>query len=325
MNEQDIYVNDPMPQDERDFVSMWAEESKADAGKQGQSLTFNDDADFPVEYEEETNQDDYDKDILERADVAQDEMLEEQAEAMENFSRSFDELPENLTLSIGGKELSKKQVQSIVQRSEELDGAYSHMVNLGRDLEANEQFLKERLVGVQTEADRQISVVQRKLADPYLTDADRGRLYQQLNNAQARKNVIEGEVNQYSRMVEANRAKEIESRYHLVDSRLSRSHSDWSEIKEDVGQYIVKSGMNLQDVARVLTPEFAEIAIKAMKYDRSIKKAVDTLKKPVVRQRATPTPAKRTTTPRQTDAVEAFKRGHAGDYEMSDVFDFLED
>ncbi|MBE1275099.1 hypothetical protein [Enterovibrio baiacu] len=253
--------------------------------------------------------------------------FEEGDEPEEPKANELDTLGVDDVVLIAGVELTKGELEKVVSRKNELTTAYEGLSGVARDLEANEEFLKERVVAVQTEADREIAAIKRKLQDPYISDAERGKFYMQLTNAETRRGIVEQEASAYTKRVQEFKAKELQERYNHMDHVMTSNHSDWKDIKEDIGKYLLNSGMPSQDAVKVLSPQFAEILVKAYKYDKTVKSSIASLNKQPEKQRATvAAPKKREKLTKQSsEALKNYAKGKASSRDMVDVFSFLED
>jgi len=322
----DLATPDLSDNDYDSFSAMWNEELNEEAPQENPDL-FGDDFLFEDE-EQQGRSDEYDRELSEHAKDVESRRQIDDLETNQNLASNFEELPDDLMFVSGGKEVSKATITNLIKMNEELKTAYDGMSGFSQDMEANDAFLKERSYAVTLEADKEIAALNRALSDPYLTNAERGELFTQRQQAEYRKSIVEREATAYTEQVSVAKVKQIEQRFSHMNTVMAQNHSDWNEIKEHVGSYIMSSGVPTKEFASVISPQMAEIVYKAYKYDKSIKDAsntLDSITKPT-QQRAKPANKKSGLgTPRVNDAKRRVESGNFSQDDLSDVFNFLED
>lgn len=247
------------------------------------------------------------------------------------LAEQFDTMPDNLVFNINGRTITKAELTQLSDAHNRINTAYSGLSNFSREMEAQDAYFREKAYAVQLEADRELAALYKQKDDPYITDAQLGQIYKDMQAAKRRKEIVDKEASAYTAQVAEREKALMMQRFTHMDTIMGQRHKDWGSTRASLGLYIQESGVPQQDLARALSPELAEVFRKAQKYDQSVAETAASLtkvaQKPAQKRQALPNQRNKrpANTPRKVEAQKRFESGQYDARDVSDMFDLLED
>lgn len=315
-----------------DFAAMWAEEAKAPRPDHSMGLedTY-EDSDVGFDQIDDDGYDAYDREISEHAKEVADAKMMQSMEEVQVFADNFSELPkETVVTTSTGQQISIGDIEHLINNNETVKMVHSSLAGFNNEMAAMEAFMTERALTLRTDDELTISRIDRELANPYLTDHERGAYGRERQDAVNRINQVNAVVHEQKMRIEGAKVEALKQRMAEMNTTMSRKYPNWESSKESVFSYVKEyGGMTHQDIASVLNSGLAEMAYKSMMWDnnnKQVQKAVEkTLNTP--KQSSISSSQKKTIikTPPKSDALARFEKGQADDKDVSSLFSILED
>lgn len=289
----------------------------------------------PVERQRENPRDEYEDSFEDADDLFDDEQLEEFAEEdrleqmddNELSTHMFDEIADDAVLTLGDASVTKRELAELVRVKQEVKDAYEMLAGFSQAMERRELENNTKVYAATLECDRQIEAIQRRMNDPLTNPSEKGNLWSQLQNLQNRKETISREASEYSKSMEDSKIKSIQQRYNVMNAEMSREVQNWREEGPKLQSFLEKSGMKMDDVHNVVSPAFARIILKAMRYEETVEAS-----KATVKEKLKSKPQRAINSSSRSGKVSSGKRqrvlntlNKGGHVDSATMFDFLED
>ncbi|HDZ3730325.1 TPA: hypothetical protein RSW61_001923 [Vibrio harveyi] len=260
-----------------DFSKMWAEENKQERKTDELGLDEQevDENGHPIELDdsEVSDEDEYLEDDLEaHAKSVTEKELQEQMEQYQSFASNFSELPDDLEFSLGDKTVTKSDLSVLMNQSEQLGSAYSHIQEQINRNQALNTIMETQFHSAQLEASKNLKEVQKELNNSsYLTDArwrelkdEEGVWLKQLAD------IKQGSL-KYAQAKVQREAQQQQMKLASVSNQLERKYTP-EQITGAV-QYGMDSGIPQQEMMANASVPYFELLMKAKKYDDAIGKS----------------------------------------------------
>lgn len=254
---------------------------------------------------------------------------EEDASDLTTVSGDLNVLNDDFEFTIGEEKLTKADLIAKVQASgeaqkkkEELEGYFNNFKQI--DEQMNHAFIASA-----TENDIKLTNVQNKLRDPNITDADRGRLYGELQKLEGNKRVLDERVQTFFAAKEMREQQAELVKLTQTNAAMTEKYGQqWVDtMAPAITQYINESGIASPEMRKAVSPAMLEVLLKAMKYDKMEKGGKEKVKAAVTKK---PAPARSTVSKAQGRGNTMSKREmeyrramKSGD--MTALFQFIKD
>lgn len=291
-----------------------------------ESTNESDDNLFESAYDE---LDESDEDLFEEDDKEdiKEEEAKESKEADELLSIALAELSDEAEIAIGDTKLTKAELSSLVAIDKELKEVYTNLSSFSNAMEEQAIQAKTKYYAATLECDKQIEAIQRRMNDPMTNPSEKGNLYSHYQQLEARKQVINKEAEAYLGDITNARTESLRQRYQVMNAAMAKDTPNWAEEGSKVQQYLMGSGMPEMDIHNAVSPAFAKLVLKAMKYDELNGKNKAIVEGKLKGKKQAPLgKSQRTSNATKSKAASVkakLDRGEAVD--SSAMFDFLED
>ncbi|PMG45640.1 hypothetical protein BCU90_17400 [Vibrio lentus] len=308
-----------------DFAQMMHEESKSESDTSSFGLdepTFDENG-HEVEFEgieDKYSGDSIENELNEHAEEVAQKQLEENLEQYQEFAQSFSELPDDLEFNVGGQTINKETLTTLVNTQEQIAQVHEVVNKQSAMNDQLSQSIELSFNASQTETSKQIQAVKHQLSDPYLSDMQKGQLFQELTNLQNKNQVLVQESQKAFQAVKQREQVQNQVKANLVSQQLQSKYSN----EDIVGavQHANSQGITNEDLQKSLSVPLMEALIKAKKHDDLMSKS-----KSNIQNKTTKSPkrnARKQAVKRTGSKEQALKKIQNGELD-SDVFNALED
>lgn len=325
LSAEDLYEPTTDTSEYDSFSQMWAEEEGSN-NKPSDSMGLTED-----EYEDNQGYDDEDdatSDLIEHSKGLEKRELEQNMENYESLAQNFEELPSDLKFNIAGSEFTREEIVKLVKTNEDIQKVSGDLVGFYTEMEQQKDFLRERAYAVALESDLRAIEIKKHLNDPYVDSNRKGQLYNELQTLTRQSELVNQRARQESERIDAVKIQTASKNIETIKTKMAQKYTDWDDVRQDYGQYLQSSGVDFKQLAPVLSPQLADVFMKAMKYDKSILKVEKETSKKLSqvpqRQRAVAPTSKVKQQVKQTN-TDFLNRLKSGQADVDEWFNHLED
>ena len=253
---------------------------------------------------------------------------EESGETQTNASTDFNTLSDDDEIVLGDSRVSKRELTELMSQRDSVKDSYKSLSGFSAAMEQRDVDFQSQVFASSLECDKQIAAIKNHMDNPSTSAEDRGKLYLQLQNLKSRKGIISAESDKFKKNLEETKMETIKQRYQTMNAEMSKEVTNWAETGTKLQEFVSKSGMAENDLHQVVSPAFARILMKAMKYDDLVSKNESTVKQKLKAkpQRAVKSGAsqnKSNNSGKRQKVLNDLKR--TGYADADEMFDFLED
>lgn len=310
--------------DEADTSTATTEETTEILNSVDEDDDFEDFEDFEDEELEEEAEDSEVEDLTD--DEVDDDALLETA-----FS-NFADLDDNLVVTIGDKQFTKKDLQEAVLDKETITANKQMLDQYVQGFSQERMNVESLIFKSLTETELAKDTIMRELNDPNTPQVTKGAKYEQLRQLEAKEQFLNQKASEYQASFQARENKVLELKFTELNKEMSKSIPDWSTKQNELGAYLSTMGLNNMDFIKAATPALLQSLLKAMKYDKVTQQKTKAVqgkllnkKGSVARSKSTSVKSKQVQVTKKQAIAKRMAKGIATQADLVSAFDFLED
>lgn len=280
---------------------------------------FEDFEDF--EYEEDEEVED-----AEESEIEDLEAEDDSDSLLETAFSNFADLDDDLVVTIGDKQFTKKDLQEAVLNKEKIKTNKQELDQYIADFNQERVRVESLIFKSLTETELAKDTILRELNDPNVPQVTKGAKYEQLRQLEAKEQFLNQKAQEYQASFNARQEKVLELKFNELNKEMSKAVPDWSTKQQELGAYLAGMGLNNIDFIRAATPALLQSLLKAMKYDKVTQQGKLLGKKAnIAKSKSTSVKSKQTQVTKKQAIAKRMASGMATHEDLVTAFDFLED
>lgn len=279
------------------------------------------------EYEEDEEVED-----AEESEIEDLEAEDDSDSLLETAFSNFADLDDDLVVTIGDKQFTKKDLQEAVLDKETITTNKQMLDQYISTFDQERVKVESLIFKSLTETELAKDTILRELNDPNVPQVTKGAKYEQLRQLEAKEQFLNQKAQEYQASFNARQEKVLELKFNELNKEMSKAVPDWSTKQQELGAYLAGMGLNNIDFIRAATPALLQSLLKAMKYDKVTQQKTKAVqgkllgkKANIAKSKSTSVKSKQTQVTKKQAIAKRMASGMATHEDLVTAFDFLED